>query len=105
MKAKSSPHIGTVADTTTSADSSWIPLMLIATLVSALTLHAVLYGPEIRKRAERLHAEEIDRENRALCERLRMPYGSERFGTCADLLSEVRRLEAERISREAMGIL
>ena len=101
MKAKLSPHI----DTKTSVGSSWIPLMFLATLVSALALHAVLYGPEIRKRAERFQAEQLDRENRALCEKLGMPHGSERFGGCADVLSEVRRLEAERISREVVGIL
>jgi hypothetical protein len=58
----------------------------------------------MRERAERLQAEQINRDNRALCEKLGMPQGSERFAACADVLSEVRRLEAERISREA-GIL
>jgi hypothetical protein len=104
MKAKSS-RIGIFADTTTTAVSSWLPLMLIAALASALALYAVLYGPEIRKRTERLQAEQIDRENRALCGKLGMPHGSERFGVCADLLGEVRRLEAERISSEVAGIL
>jgi hypothetical protein len=105
MENKLLPRAGPYAGVTIHNAWSWMPLALMAALVSALALHAVLFGPGIRERAERLQAEQTDRENRALCEKLGIHHGSERFGGCADVLSEVRRLEAYRISREVAGIL
>ena len=49
----------------TPAVRSLVPLVIIAAVVSALALHAVLYGPAIQERAERLQAELrlLEREN------------------------------------------
>ena len=55
--------------------------------------------------AERLHAAQIDQENRALCSKLGMPHGTVQFEACADVLSEARRYEAKRIADEVAGIL
>jgi len=41
----------------TPAVRSLVPLVIIAAVVSALALHAVLYGPAIQERAERLQAD------------------------------------------------
>ena len=84
---------------------SLVPLVIIAAVVSALALHAVVYGPAIRERAERLRAEAIDLENRALCENLGMGHDSERFVACTDVLSEARRQEVKRFASEVAGIL
>lgn len=105
MESKLLPRTGPYAGVTIRSAWPWIPLALMAALVSVLVMHAVLSAPGMRERAERLRAEQTDRENRALCETLGINHGSERFGTCADVLSEVRRLEAYRISREVAGIL
>jgi hypothetical protein len=84
---------------------SLVPLVIIAIVVSALALLPVVYGPAMRERAERLHAAQIDQENRALCSKLGMPHGTVQFEACADVLSEARRYEAKRIADEVAGIL
>src|SRR2546421_10148819 len=84
----------------TTAVRSFVPLVIIAAVVSALALHAVLYGPAIQERAERLQAEQIDQENRTLCEKLGISLGSERFTACAEVLSEARRQEVKRFANE-----
>jgi hypothetical protein len=89
----------------TPAVRSLVPLVIIAAIVSALALHAVLYGPAIQERAEQLQAEQIDQQNRTLCEKLGIAHGSERFTACADVLSEARRQEVKRFAKEVAGIL
>jgi hypothetical protein len=89
----------------TSLAGSFAPLAVIAVVVSALALHAIVYGPSIRERADRLQVERVAQENRALCDRLGMGYGSERFTACAEVLSEARRQEATRVYSEVAGIL
>lgn len=78
---------------------------IVAVVVGVSALHAILHGPAIRERAEQLKAAQIDQENRALCEKLGMPHGSDRFSACVGALSEARQREAERIAIEAAGIL
>jgi hypothetical protein len=89
----------------TSPTWSWLVLLTMAALASGLVLHAILFGPAMRERADRLRAQEVDREDRALCERLGMPQGSARFTACAAVLSEARREEAMRLASELAGIL
>lgn len=84
---------------------SWVPLAALGATVIATAGIAVLYGPAMRERAERLKAEQIDQENRTLCEKLGMPHGSDRFGACAGVLLEARRLHEDRLAIEAAGIL
>ena len=104
MKAEPSPFPGTYAGTKTSDTWSWTPLGFIGTVLCAAVLYSVLYGPELRERAHRLQAQQIHQENRTLCEKLGFK-GNGQFTACADVLSEVRRLEAERLSRDLAGIL
>lgn len=105
MTAQVSSHSKTHAGDAKPSVRSWVPLVIIAIVVSALALHAVVYGPAIRERAERLHAAQIDQENRALCSKLGMPHGTVQFAACADVLSEARRNEAKRVAEETAGIL
>jgi hypothetical protein len=84
---------------------AWMPLAALGATVIAMAVFVALYGPAMRERGERLKAEQIDRENRALCEKLGMPHGTDRFGACADVLLEARRLHEERLATEAVGIL
>jgi hypothetical protein len=98
-------HSGGDADAAMDSIWSWIPPVVIAATVIAVAGHAILYGPALRARAEQLEAAQIDKENRALCEKLGMPHGSAMFGACAGMLSEARRLHAERIAIESAGIL
>ena len=84
------------------------PLLLvvvIATFAGALAFQALVYGPAIREKADRFQAEQTNEENRALCERLGIAHGSERFTVCAEVLLDVRRLEAKRVYSETAGIL
>jgi hypothetical protein len=71
-----------------------VAAVIMAVVVSAFALHAVLYGPAMRERADRVRAEQVDRENRALCGKLGLASGGAQFAACAEVLSEVRRLEA-----------
>ena len=80
---------------------TWTPVVVIAVVVIALA--ALLSRPEMREKGEQLKAEQIDQENRLLCERLGMPSSSERFATCTDVLSETRRRQAERLASEIDG--
>ena len=105
MSAQVFSHSKTHAGAAKPPARSWIPLVFIAIVVSALALHTVVYGPAIRERAERLHAAQIDQENRALCSKLGMPYGTVQFAACAGVLSEARRYEARRVADEVAGIL
>jgi hypothetical protein len=58
-------------------------------------------GPRVSARnSEQFKAEQIEQENRALCERLGTPRGSEWFVACAGVLSDVRRRQAERFAAE-----
>lgn len=105
MNTRISPHANAGAHADARSVWSWIPIVVVAAAVGVSALHAILYGPAIRERAEQLKAAQIDQENRALCEKLGMPHGSDRFSACAGVLSEARQREAERIAIEAAGIL
>jgi flagellar biosynthesis/type III secretory pathway M-ring protein FliF/YscJ len=76
----------------------WTPLVAVAAVV--MIVAAILPSPAMRQRAEQLKAEQIDQENRSLCERLGMPRGSERFAACAGALSEARQAQAKRFAIE-----
>ena len=93
------------ADAATHSVWSWMPLVVVGAAVIAAAGHAVLNGPATRQRAEQLKAEQIDQENRALCEKLGMPHDSDRFEACAGTLLEARRLQSERLAIETAGIL
>jgi hypothetical protein len=83
----------------------WVLCLVIGGIVSALALHAVLFGPAMRKEAARLRAEEIDREDRVLCQKLGMPHGTDGFAACAKVLSQARQNEATRVANDTVGIL
>ena len=96
---------GSYAPTAMHSMWSWMPLVVVGTTVIAAACFALLFGPAMRERAEQLRAEQIDQENRALCGKLGMPHGSDRFAVCAGVLSEARQLHGERLAIEAAGIL
>jgi hypothetical protein len=89
------------------APSVWssLPVLVLGALTAAAVGWTIVYGPAMHARAEQLKAEQIDQENRALCARLGMPYGGDRFGACGDALDEARRRHGERLAIEAAGIL
>jgi len=66
---------------------------------------AILYGPAIRERAQHLRARQIDLENRAVCGKLRAPFGSQGFARCVEALDEVRRRQGEWLAAESAGML
>jgi hypothetical protein len=80
-------------------------LVVVAAVASSLVLHAMLYGPGLREKADQVQAEQIDREDRALCSKLGLADGGKQFAVCADVLLEARRLEANRLAGELPGIL
>jgi hypothetical protein len=84
---------------------SWMPLAVLAAMVISMAAFVALHGPAMREQAEWLKTEQIDRENRALCAKLGLPDGSDRFADCAGILLEARRLHEERLAIEAVGIL
>jgi hypothetical protein len=84
---------------------SWTLSIVVGTATIAAVGYAIVHGPAVRARAEQLKAEQIDQENRALCQRLGMPHGSDRFDICAGVLSEARQKHGERLAIEAAGIL
>lgn len=100
-----SARLSSRSEAATPSVGSWAPLGIAALVASVLVLLAALHGPSMRETKARLQAEQIEQENRALCERLDMPHGSARFMACVDVLSEVRRQEAQRLASEAAGIL
>ena len=101
MKAR----LENVVATASPAVRSLPAVVIIAALAAALVPHALEYGAVMRQSADQLQAEQADRENRALCDRLGMGYGSERFMACAEVLSEARQQEAKRVYSEVAGIL
>ena len=48
-------------------------------MVIAFAVLAIVYGPAMHERAEQLRTEQIDQENKMLCEQLGMSLGSEKF--------------------------
>jgi hypothetical protein len=92
---------------TAAAPSLWSSLLVlvVGALTAAAVGWAIVYGPALHARAEQLKAEQIDQENRALCARLAMSHGSDRFEACAGALDEARRRHGERLAIEAAGIL
>jgi len=81
------------------------PAIAFGAALSALVIHALIYAPTMWRTAERLKAEQIADENAMFCEKFRMPPDSDAFATCVGYLLEIRRLNAERINAETVGIL
>ena len=104
MSTKLSPRVNAHASMPTAPIRFWATLVLIAAVVSALAVSAVLGGAAVQQ-GERLRAEQIHQENRMLCGKLGLSYGTERFAACAEVLSQARREEAKRVASEAAGIL
>ena len=84
--------------------SSRVPAVVFALAVSALAVYAAANGPTLWSAAQRLKAEELQREDRMFCEKFNMPPGSEGFATCVIYLSEIRRLHGDRVAAEAAGV-
>lgn len=84
---------------------SWVPVVALATAVCAVAIYAVLEAPATWRAAERHKAEQIQQEDRAYCDKFRMPPGSENFATCAADLNEIRRRHGDRIAAETAGVL
>jgi len=80
------------------------PVIVLAVTVSALAIYAIVSTPAMWRSAERFRAEQSRQEDRAYCEKFRMPPGSESFATCAADLAEIRRLHGNRLAAEAAGI-
>jgi hypothetical protein len=64
-----------------------------------------LYGQKVRATVERNTATVVEDENRAFCTSLGIAPATEAYTRCADGLANVRRLQQERFSAEATGIL
>jgi hypothetical protein len=94
------PHAPTTADA-----PNFVPLLFIAAVIAAAALHAIAFGPAMRERVDRHQAEQTNLENQTLCDELGLAGTSERQVACARVLSKARRLEAERVSRDATGML
>jgi hypothetical protein len=50
-------------------------------------------------------AAEVEAENRDACQRLGMPFGGDRYATCAVELSRVRHQHEDRAARRSAGLL
>ena len=61
--------------------ASRAPAVVFALAVSALAVYAAANGPTLWSAAQRLKAEELQREDRMFCEKFNMPPGSEGFAT------------------------
>jgi len=78
------------------------PLLAASVLTAALAVgSALLYGLATGPSLERQRAEEIDRENGEVCAALGITSAAGR-STCAEGLSRVRRLHAERLSCDSI---
>ena len=84
---------------------AWIPPILLAAVAVGCALPAILYGPAMRERAQHLRARQIDLENRAVCGKLRAPFGSQGFARCVEALDEVSRRQGEWLAAESAGML
>jgi hypothetical protein len=62
-------------------------------------------GREMQATANRIQAAQIEEENRDVCQKLVMPFGTDQYRVCVTTLREVRAREAERIAVAAAGIL
>lgn len=98
MTSRLSALGNTQATVATRSRWTWTPVVVIAGLV--IVVATVFSRPAVRERAEQLKAEQIDQEDRALCERLGMPSGGEKFVACAGVLSDVRKRHADRFATE-----
>jgi hypothetical protein len=104
MKTDVSGSDNTAARPSSKSISSRTPPVVFALVVSAGAIYAAANGPTLWSTAQRLKTEELQREDRMFCEKFNLPPGSESFPTCAILLSEIRRLHADRVAAEAAGI-
>ena len=80
------------------------PAIVFATAVGAFAIFAAANGPSLWSTAARLRTEQLQQENKMLCERFRMPPGSEDFATCVVYLTEIRTLHGNRLAAEAAGV-
>ena len=78
--------------------------IVLGLAVSALAFYAIVQAPTERRIAERLTAEQIQREDREHCERFRVQPGSEDFAACVADLTEIRRHQRDRSLAEASGM-
>jgi hypothetical protein len=76
-----------------------------ASAVCVFAVWAIFFAPTRWRAAEQLKAEQIDQENRTLCEKFQMPPGGDQFATCVAYLTEVRQRHGDRIASEAAGML
>ena len=81
----------------------WGAIVLVLT-VSSLALYAIVSAPAALRTAELVKAEQIRLEDRAHCEKFKMPPDSESFATCAADLTELRRRHRDRTVAEAAGV-
>ncbi len=101
MNTRISAANNVAAGLATRSMRTWIPLLAIAAVVIALI--GILDRPAAREKAQQLKAEQVDQEDRTLCERLGKAHGNEGFSACAAILSEVRQRNAERFAAEIRG--
>jgi hypothetical protein len=83
--------------------SLW-PITAFGSAVIVFAVWAIFLAPNMWRAAERLKVEQINQEDKILCEKFQMPVGSERFATCVADLIEVRRRHGDRIAAEAAGM-
>lgn len=62
-------------------------------------------APQVRAEAERQLAAEIAAENRAYCEKWRMPAGTREHGICTLDLDEIRARHVKRLAIAMDGLL
>jgi hypothetical protein len=87
MKTDTSRRNNETAWLSSQSLSSRTPTVVFALAVSVCAVYAAANGPTLWSAAQRLKAEELQREDRMFCEKFHMPPGSESFATCAIYLS------------------
>jgi hypothetical protein len=79
-------------------------IIAFGSAVAAFAVWAIVFAPDMWRAAERLKAEQINHEDKTLCEKFQMPPGSERFARCVAELTGVRQRHGDRIAAEAAGM-
>jgi hypothetical protein len=79
---------------------AWIPGAAYLAAVGGMAIYMFVNGPAIQAAVESNKAEQIDQENTQFCQKLGMPRGTDVFATCVSYLTDIRKREAERVTRD-----
>jgi hypothetical protein len=100
----STPSIGATGYANTLLNArkivTWVPAAAYLATVSGTAIYMFVNGPAIRAAVESYKAEQIDQENTQFCQKFNMPRGTDVFATCVTYLMDIRKREAERVTRD-----